>query len=183
MAQINNTPENAGHKRAGVKRMSKSNMRIDMTPMVDLGFLLISFFVITTELSRPRGMDLYMPHDGPPMPLGESNAMTVLLDKDNTIYYYFGDWKTASGNNTVSKTSYSGKNSIRQLIMDKQKQLAANPKNKEGREGLMLVIKASDNASYANLVDVLDEMAINMVKKYAIVKITPEESNWLRQRQ
>jgi len=60
--------------------MIKHNKRIDMTPMVDPGFLLISFFVITTELSRPRAMDLFMPKDGRPMLPGESNALTDLLD-------------------------------------------------------------------------------------------------------
>lgn len=163
--------------------MKKANLRIDMTPMVDLGFLLISFFVITTELSRPRAMDLFMPADGPPMELGKSNAMTVLLDKDNTIFCYYGYWETALASAMVSKITYSGENSIRNQIIIKQKQLASSPKFKEGKDGLMLLIKATNNASYENLVDVLDETAINAVKKYAVVKISLEETAWLRQRQ
>lgn len=163
--------------------MKKANLRIDMTPMVDLGFLLISFFVITTELSRPRAMDLFMPADGPPMELGKSNAMTILLDKDNTLLCYYGDWKTALATGMISRITYAGENSIRDQIIIKQKQLASNPKFKEGKDGLMLLIKATNNASYENLVDVLDETAINAVKKYAVVKISPEETAWLRQRQ
>ena len=154
-----------------------------MTPMVDLGFLLISFFVITTELSRSRAMNLIMPKDGPPMDLGQSNAMTVLLDKGNTIYYYYGDWPAALASGHVEQTTYSGENSIRDHILQKQQQLASNPVNKEGKDGLMLLIKATDNASYENLVDVLDEIAITNVKKYAVVKISPQETTWLRQRQ
>jgi biopolymer transport protein ExbD len=182
MAQINTDINQPKQHRAGVKRMKKHLLKIDMTPMVDLGFLLISFFVITTELSKPRAMNLYMPADGPPMPLGESNAMTVLLDGNSKIWYYHGDWKTASAGNAVYATSYSGQQGLRQMVIEKQKQLASNPKNKEGRDGLMVMVKANEKASYENVVDVLDEMAINGVKKYALVKITPEETSWLRQR-
>lgn len=174
-----NQPKRA---RAGVKRMKKQLLKIDMTPMVDLGFLLISFFVITTELSEPRAMNLNMPSDGPPSELGKSDAMTVLLDGNNKIYYYYGDWKTAIAGNAVYTTSYSGQTGLRQLIIEKQKQLDTRPPNKEGRNGLMLLVKASANSSYGNVVDVLDEMVINGVKKYAIVQITDEENDWLRQR-
>lgn len=182
MTQINSEFTGKQRQRAGVQRMKKALPKIDMTPMVDLGFLLISFFVITTELSRPRAMDLFMPADGPPMDLGESNAMTVLLDDENTIFYYYGGWKNALKEGSVFQSAYSGENSIRNRITEKQTKLAASPKNKEGKEDLMLLVKATDKASYENLVDVLDEAAICMVKKHAIVKISPEETNWLRQR-
>jgi len=108
--------------------------------------------------------------------------MTVLLDGDNKIWYYYGSWEKASVAGTVYEASYSGQQSIRQKIIEKQKQLETNPPNKEGRDGLMLLIKASGNARYENVVDVLDEMVINGVKKYAVVKITAEENDWLRQR-
>lgn len=153
-----------------------------MTPMVDLGFLLISFFVITTELSKPGAMGLNMPKDGPPIELGQSNAMTILISKENSLFYYYGDWQTASKSGQVYPADFSGDNSIRKQIILKQQQLAADPSQKEGREGPMLLIKATEKASYENLVDILDEVAINDVKKYAVVKITTEESGWLRQR-
>ena len=94
MAALITTPAAAG-KRPGVRRAKRHQLRIDMTPMVDLGFLLISFFVITTELSQPRTTNLNMPKDGPAMPLGESDALTILLDRDNRIWYYEGDWNKA----------------------------------------------------------------------------------------
>lgn len=162
--------------------MVKHNLRVDMTPMVDLGFLLISFFVITTELSKPTAMNLYVPKQGPPIPLGMSDALTILLDKDNAVYYYNGDWKDAVANNSIVQTNYSGTTGIRNVIMEKQYWLDKNSKSKEGRNGLMMLIKPTTAASYRNVVDVLDEATINMVKKYAIVKITPEESSWLKER-
>jgi biopolymer transport protein ExbD len=167
------------HK-GGVRRMIKSNMRIDMTPMVDLGFLLISFFVITTELTKPKAMELFMPKDGTPVPLGESNALTVLLD-DNKIYYYNGKWEDAVKKKEIYQTYFSGKNNLRGIINTKQQQLDSYPGNKEGRNGLMILIKPSENASYKNVVDILDEMTINEVKKYAVIKISGEERTWLKE--
>jgi biopolymer transport protein ExbD len=68
----------ARKQKAGVHRMVKHNLKIDMTPMVDLGFLLITFFVITAELSKPQAMNLYMPHDGRPTDAAESKSITFL---------------------------------------------------------------------------------------------------------
>jgi biopolymer transport protein ExbD len=87
-------PTGGFRKRSGVRKVLKHNLKVDMTPMVDLGFLLITFFVITTELAKPTAMNLYMPKDGPPSPVGNSSALTILLD-DNKIYYYNGDWEVA----------------------------------------------------------------------------------------
>lgn len=182
MTQLNNDCNDYARKKRGVIRMKRNNLRIDMTPMVDLGFLLISFFVITTELSKPTAMDLFMPKDGPPMDLGDSNAMTILLDKNNTLFCYYGDWESANTSGHIFPATFSGKNSIRDQIIRKQAQLSSDPKQQEGREGLMLLIKATEEASYENLVDILDEVVINEVKKYAVVKLTPQEINWLRQR-
>ena len=83
MAQLNVAINK--NRKAGMRRMTKHNLKIDMTPMVDLGFLLIAFFVITTELSKPTVADLYIPKGDKPMPLANSKALTVLLGKNNTV--------------------------------------------------------------------------------------------------
>ncbi len=165
--------------RPGVRRPLKQQLRIDMTPMVDLGFLLISFFVITTELSKPTAMDLVMPKDGKPMPLGDSNAFTLLLDEHNQAWYYTGEWKKAHEEGAIRPVRISGKQGLRDQIIRRQQWLDARHTG-EGREGLMLLIKAGPGTSYKNLVDVLDEMNINQVKKYAVVKMTPEEMAWIK---
>ena len=169
-------------RRAGVRRMVKQHMKIDMTPMVDLGFLLITFFVITTELAKPTAMDLYMPKNGPDMPLGESSALTVLVS-NNKLYYYNGKWEHAIKNNSIMQTSFSGISDLRNIIEDKQKLLDATAAKKEGRDGLMLVIKPGIDAFYKNVVDVLDEITISRVKKYAIVKLSEDEKKWLHEKQ
>lgn len=169
----------APRQRAGVRRMLKHSLKIDMTPMVDLGFLLISFFVITTELSKPTAMNLYMPAEGPPIDLGESNAMTVIPDADNTIWYYKGKWEEAINNGTIYKAEYSGSNSLRRIINEKQQELDSDIKSKEKREGLMLLIKPTAAASYKNVVDILDEATINRVKKYAVIQLSAAEKEWV----
>lgn len=168
--------------RAGVRRMVKHNLRVDMTPMVDLGFLLITFFVITTELAKPTVMDLFMPKDGIDSEIGNSNALTIIPDAGNTLFYYFGNWKDALRNGVIHKTTYAGNGGIRDVIIRKQKQLDNDVNSKEKRNGLMLLIKPTNEASYKNVVDMLDEATINMVKRYAVMKISAEEKNWLKKK-
>ncbi len=162
----------------GVRRIVKHNLKIDMTPMVDLGFLLISFFVITTELSKPTAMDLFMPKDSEPMDQGDSNALTVLLDMGNAIWYYHGNWEKAAEQGAVKKTKLSGKNGLREVIIEK-KHLLDIMNKKEGHNGLMLLIKPDSGTSYKNIVDVLDEATISMVKKYAVIRPSEEEKRWI----
>src|SRR6185436_20287053 len=94
-------------KRRSVTRSKKYSLRIDMTPMVDLGFLLITFFVMTIQLSKPAVVNLNMPKDGPEMPVGNSKAMTMLLDKGDAVYYYEGDWQQALKESRIIKTNLS----------------------------------------------------------------------------
>jgi len=109
--------------KTGVKRMIKHNLKVDMTPMVDLGFLLISFFVITTELSRPKAMNLYMPCDGPPTASAASKTITFLTGAGNKLFYYYGEEKDAGKKNPVVQTSWDEKNGAGKIIGQKQLQL------------------------------------------------------------
>ena len=166
-------------QRAGVRRPVKRQLRIDMTPMVDLGFLLISFFVITTELSKPTAMSLAMPKEGPPMPLGESNALTVLLDGHDKIWYYQGAWEQALAEGKIQALAGAGQEGLRKRITERQLWLDAHP-GKEGRDGLMVLVKPAEGTEYKQVVDVLDEMSITQVKKYAVVGLSPAERAWTK---
>jgi biopolymer transport protein ExbD len=169
---------NADRRKAGVQRMKRHNVKTDMTPMVDLGFLLITFFIITTELSKPSVVKLNMTKNGPPTELGESNALTILLDNQDRVYYYQGDWKNASVKNEIYSTNFSVTEGLGKIIREKQKWLDAKG-TKEGRKGLMLLIKAGDGASYQNVIDALDEATINIVGKYAVLSADQEEKDWM----
>ena len=168
-----------GHKKKpGVKKGKKLSTRVDLTPMVDLGFLLITFFIFTTTMSQPTAMKLYLPDDKvkpeDQNKAKESGVLTILLGADNHLYYYEGQL-LPDGSNFLS-ASYNGENSIRDVIMKKKADVrsrATDPTNPE--KDLVIVIKPSVESTYKNVIDILDEMAINVVKKYALVDISDGE--------
>lgn len=157
------------------KRKSHPSIRIDMTPMVDLGFLLITLFIFTTTMSENKAMKLFMPTDkGKPTGLGESKALTVLLAKNNKVYAYAGKFEDAVKQSRIIATTYNESDGIGALIRQKQKQLQQTDK-KEGRDGLVFLIKPTAQSSYKNVVDALDETIINDVKKYVVIETSAEE--------
>lgn len=152
------------------------SLRIDMTPMVDLGFLLITFFIFTTALADPHSMQLSMPTDIGETDVAESKVLTALLTRDNRIYVYEGSWADALAGNGIRPSSYHELQGLGQRIRDKQKWLDGS---KEGRASLVLLIKPDPQASYRNTIDALDEAAINGVKRYVLLKASGDEEAWL----
>lgn len=156
------------------KRKLHPSLRIDMTPMVDLGFLLITFFIFTTTMSEKKAMRLYMPADkGVLSPAPESKVLTILLSSDNTVYAYEGKFEDALKHNSILQATYDVSDGIGKLIRDKQKRLEIN--KKEGRNDLIFLIKPTKQSTYRNVVDALDEATINDVKKYMVVEPSAEE--------
>ena len=180
MAQIENPA--IGRNGKTFSSTKKQILRIDMTPMVDLGFLLITFFVFTTTVSTPKAADLFMPTDHltDPQRLPGDLALTVLLDDNNKIHYYNGDMEEAMKANEIHQTGYSTYEGIGKLIRQKQKEIDASGKFKQGRNGMMIIIKPTTASSYKNIVDLLDEIMINDVRKYAIVEPATEELNYIK---
>jgi biopolymer transport protein ExbD len=157
------------------KRILRPSLRIDMTPMVDLGFLLITFFIFTTTMSEKKAMKLYMPTDkGIPSNAPESKVLTVVLGAENQVFAYEGKFENAVNENRVLSTTYDESDGMAKLIRAKQKSLQATDK-KEGRNGLIFLIKPTKECSYRNVVDALDETIINDIKKYMIVEPSPDE--------
>ena len=156
-----------GHKGPGVKKAKKLSTRVDMTPMVDLGFLLITFFIFSTTMAQPTAMQLIMPKDTEKpeeqTKVKASGALTIMLGKKDGLYYYEGDDPTK-----IQATDYK---KIRDVIIQKKK----NTKP----EDFVVVIKPNDESNYQNVVAILDEMSINEVKKFAMVNISPVENDLL----
>ena len=159
-------------KNAGVRRNEKPDLKIDMTPMVDLGFLLIAFFVLTTEISKPTIIKLYMPHDGTPTQLPESKSLTILLGARDQVFYYFGTQEKAIKSRNIFQTDYDEMNGLGRMIRKKQTALETGHISK--RE-LIIIIKPTKEALYKNLLAALDELLIDGVTKYTIADPQNEE--------
>lgn len=198
MAEMD-TSSGGGHKKGpGVKKSKKLSTRVDLTPMVDLGFLLITFFIFTTTMSQPTAMKLNLPKDvDKPEDQNEakaSGALTILLGKDNHVFYYEGE--LAPDGSNFKSSSFNGENSIRDVIINKKNDVKSHHVHTAGCQeiqtnakvkgdpnwqnacldkDLVVVIKPSDESTYKNTVDILDEMTINVVKRYALVDISEGE--------
>lgn len=148
------------------KKFNKKATLVDLTPMVDLGFLLITFFVFTNTMARPTVMNLNMPLDTvePDDKICESCALTLLLDANNTIQYYEG----IPGENTLVKTTNFSKEGIRDIILQKKKQVQQLTKN---HDEITLIIKSSRESSFSNFVDIIDEVAINNIRHYYVTAV------------
>lgn len=172
MAQIQLQPAPAGKTRS----IRRPHIRIDMTPMVDLGFLLITFFIFTSSLSETKATDLYLTAgEEQTSNIGASTALTVLLTGGDSIYYYHGKWEDAVHDKGLRPSSFDVANGIGNIIRNKQKALGKKSAD------MMLLIKPTQGSTYNNLMNVLDEVLINNVKKYAIMEPTNIESAALTQ--
>jgi biopolymer transport protein ExbD len=175
MAELN-TGDGDG-KKGGKVRSKKANSKVDLTAMVDLAFLLITFFMLTTTLSKPQSMPLGLPDkdDDPTkkkdMKVDENRTLTVLLGDNDKMVYYMGLLATPiAGPKDISY----GKEGIRKELLKRKKSVVEYTGNKD--KGLIVIIKPSKKSNYRNLVDILDEMAIVGVPSNAIVNdFSPEE--------
>jgi biopolymer transport protein ExbD len=194
-----------GHK-GGKKRAKKQSTRIDMTPMVDLAFLLLTFFVLTATFSKPKSMELTFPappenpKDQPPI----KNGVTFLLSKDNRIFYYEGEFRAVAddkGAKTELNELNFSKESLRKYLLNKNKDmqnqvLALKTKydNKQlvdtaykrmvrqvkaDPKSFTYLIKTDDKATYKNVIDIIDELNYNVVGKYVMVDIIKPEYDML----
>ncbi|HEX9152360.1 MAG TPA: biopolymer transporter ExbD [Flavobacterium sp.] len=180
MAELN-TGDGGGKKGGGKVRSKKSGSKVDLTAMVDLAFLLITFFMLTTTLSKPQSMPLGLPDKeddktkDKPIKVDENRTMTVLLGANNKMTYYMGLLATPIAG--PKEISY-GKEGIRKELLKRKKSVLEYTGKKD--KGMIVIIKPSKKSNYRNLVDILDEMAIVDVPTYAIVNdFTPEEQKLL----
>ncbi|MBF4516048.1 biopolymer transporter ExbD [Flavobacterium sp. ANB] len=166
-------------------RSKKLSPRVDLTAMVSVSFLLIIFFMVTIELSKPKVMDLSLPyydedefggsHGGCG---GENRSVTILLGENNKLVSYTGLLQVPI---VAPKETIYGKNGIRKELYARNKTVLeySAALGRPGR-GITVIIKPSKKCNYKNLVDILDEMAIAKIDTYAIVNdFTPEESKLL----
>jgi biopolymer transport protein ExbD len=183
-------------KKGKKPKQKKHATRVDLTPMVDLGFLLITFFMLTTSMLKPQTMEISVPskdkvQEDEQNKVKASQAVTVLLGKENKLFYYFGTQENGVDPELI-ETDYSSEG-IRKMLFQKnfdvmkavnelkkdKKKMSEEDYNKKLSElrsvktAPVVMIKAADDANYKNFVDILDEMNISNIARYAIVDITP----------
>ena len=195
MSEINTEVKN---EKGGKPKTKKVSTRVDFTPMVDLGFLLITFFMLTTTLIKPQTMEISMPSkdkvtEEEQTKVKASQAMTILIGKENKLYYFLGT-KENDKDPELVLTDYSAEG-LRKALLQKnidvmlkihelKEKKEKNQLNEEDfkkqvsdakamKTAVVVMIKATDESNYKNLIDVLDEMLICNVARYAIVDVTP----------
>ena len=192
-----------GKGKHGKKRAKKHSARIDMTPMVDLGFLLLTFFVLTSQFSKPKTMEINMPvipkDTTNRMKIEDETALTLLLtEKQEKIYYYYGKFKPDAS--IIKQTDYS-KEGVRKVFRDRNKDVIEQIKTlkeklmkneipdttykrlamaaKGDKQAVFVIVKADEKAKYKSVIDVIDELNVADVGKYALVDISPAEKKML----
>ena len=201
MAEIQQ--KDSGERKKG--KQKKFSIRVDFTPMVDMNMLLITFFMLCTSMSKPQTMEISMPrkdllNEQEQNKVKASKAMTILLGKEGSVYYYMGE-PDYENPDMVQETDFSP-NGLRaillgrnQVVMQKIRELKQKKANLEisneeylkeaaeirkDKDSPVILIKATDFANYKNLIDVLDEMQICNIGRYAIMYITPGDLRLLQ---
>jgi biopolymer transport protein ExbD len=192
MAEI--TTSKGSGKKGKPKKLST---RVDFTPMCDLGFLLITFFMLSTSMNKPQTMELSLPSkdkvtEEEQSKIKESTAITIILGKEDKLYYYFGIG-TEEAAPEVIETTYAP-DGIRKMLLERNLEVATQIRKlkdqfanesiseeelrkrsseaKDNKMAPVVMIKSSDEATYKNMVDILDEMQICSIGRFAMVDIT-----------
>ena len=158
--------------KGGKVRSKKQSTAVDMTPMVDLGFLLITFFMFATTFNKPNVMDLGLPakpkkdQKAPDTEIKLSNSISILIGKDNRLFWHQQD-NTSLTDANLNETTFD-REGIRKII----KQAKANAAD---QSKFTVIIKPTDDAVYKNFVDILDEMAITKSEQYGVTDLKPWE--------
>jgi len=199
-----------GHKGKGKKKAKKHGTHIDMTPMVDLACLLLTFFMLTTAFNKPKVMEIILPEkpkeNEKPPELDKDRALNILLVENDKILWYVGLADPNKTLPTLSEADYS-KDGIRKVLLQRNKELYTRvatmkkdvtegklkiPRDsvdarikrfyKEDKTGPIVLIKAADGVKYRNIVDIIDEMAITNIARYTLVDINPVEKSMVESR-
>jgi len=199
MSEVQQSDSGSSKGKHGKIRAKKNSTHIDMTPMVDLAFLLLTFFMLTTTFGKPKTMEINMPVKDPTnKPQEVNNAITMLLTGDDKAFWYYGELKPET---KLTPTNFSS-DGIRKLLLDYNKFAVEQIKDlraqaltnkmadttlkrlevdiKGNKRSLMVLVKTDDKAKYKNVIDILDELNICMVGKYALVDLGQQEYDLIK---
>lgn len=197
--------QDEGHKKGGKKRPKKHGTHIDMTPMVDLACLLLTFFMLTTAFSKPKVMEIVLPEkdDNSKAPeISEGRVVNIIISSDDRVFWYNGMIKPDEPAPELVESDFS-KDGLRVMLLNRNKKLYKaiedfkteittgkislpqdsitarirrfKSKDKTDKSGPIVLIKALEGAKYGNIVDIIDEMAITNIAIYALADISEPE--------
>jgi len=170
--------------------------------MVDLACLLLTFFMLTTIFVKPKVMEIALPNGTGSNPIPTARTINIIVDENNKVYWYNGNANKKKPLPALVPSSF-GSNGIRKMLLNRNRELfikvdelsqLASGNNAKSNENLkkqvlnlkredsngpIVLIKASDKATYGNMVDVIDEMTVCNIARYAIVDLSPEEKSML----
>jgi biopolymer transport protein ExbD len=168
MAEMN-VPDKGGK---GGKRSKKGSTRVDLTAMVDLGFLLITFFMLATTMNKPKTMEINKPvedkDDKKPPEIKMSKTLSLMLGANNKVYWYVSPDEINAGTTIELDSIDYSPNGVRRIVKRRQKEVM-EMFGADKKDELFVMIKPLPGSNLKNTVDVLDEMSINDVKRYAIL--------------
>ena len=182
------TADSGARKKGGKVRSKKLSTRVDLTPMVDLAFLLITFFMLTTTLAKPTIMPVVMPEKDVDTKdleeVKESQVLTLLLGADDKVYFYEGITDAK-----LDSTDYAAEG-LRALLLDKKARVKQqwgdrevedqNSGEKKFYSRLTVIIKPTEESRYKNVVDAFDEMKITNIASYVLLDISEQEKAFLK---
>lgn len=197
MAEI--VDNGGGDEGKGKKRPKKGSTRVDMTPMVDLAFLLLTFFVLTSTFSKPKVMSLVYPAKEPPtdvVPPKVKNAITFLITKDK-VFYYKGEFNEPGKPKTELIETNFGPDGVRKLLAEENKFVIRKKDELDGKltrkqivdsvakkeliaaqkdpKALKVLVKTDTKALCRNFIDIIDELYIANIGMIAPVDIMKDE--------
>lgn len=192
----------------GKRRAKLLPAHVDMTPMVDLACLLLTFFMLTTAFTKPKVMEIVMPTRGEPKQIDKDRVLNIILADKDQVYFYYGLADPSTGKLPTMIKSNMTDNGIRKVLQHRNKELFESmyyyndsiskglgnyndlPKDtidkhlrkmkSADKKGPIVLIKAAEGVKYGSLVNILDEMAITNVARYAVVDINKVEEKMLK---
>ncbi len=162
MADVDLSQSKGKQKHGGKKKKKRIAVRIDMTPMVDVAFLLLTFFMLTTSMSKPQTMEINLPPAETKADVAESNLLTLRISADFRIFWNIGTEKPTTVDGKEKKEKLIG---LGRLLKERN---SANPK-------LITLIKIDGKAKYIDMVDIMDELNINSITRFSLAPMLDDD--------
>ena len=135
-------------RRGKRKKTRRMGIRIDMTPLVDVAFLLLTFFMFTTSMARPQTMEINLPPEMVKIEIAESNLLTIRVNEKGEIFWNIG----------MEAPKKIEVNDLRRFLKE---QLNGNPK-------LVTLLKVNREAKYDVMVHMIDELNLANITRFSL---------------